>query len=104
MDLGFKNVRLQRVEKSLLEQFGRHLIRDGLTGFNKHLVGDALGLRCENRHADCREDVEIIRLSGHKGLAIVTNRRELNAGSVNRLALGPVIGLLGRTFGMLSRV
>ena len=38
LDLGLKNVRLQRVHQALPEQLGRHLIRHRLSSFVEHLV------------------------------------------------------------------
>ena len=87
LDLGLKNIRLQRVQETLLEQLGGHLIRHGLPGLDEHLVGDALRLRGEDRHTDRREYVEVVRLSRQKCLAVVGDRRELHAGGVDRLAL-----------------
>ena len=59
LDLGLKNIRLQRVQKALLEQLGSYLIRHCLPSFDEHLVGDTLRLRCEDRHPDCREDIKV---------------------------------------------
>ncbi len=62
-DHSLKNIRLQRVEETLLEQLGRYLIRHRLSRLDEHLVSDAFRLRGEDGHADRREDVEVVRLS-----------------------------------------
>src|SRR5712664_309025 len=66
LDLGLENIRLQRVQETLLEQLGWHLIRHRLPSLNEHLVRDALRLRSEDRHTDRREYVEIVRLPRQK--------------------------------------
>src|SRR6266404_425585 len=86
LDLRFQNVRLQRVEETLLEQLGRHLIRHGLPSFNEHFVGDAFRLRREDRHSNRREYVEVVSLSRQECLPIEVNRRKLYAGGIDRLA------------------
>jgi hypothetical protein len=63
LNLGLKNIRLQRVEETLLELIGRHLIRHRLPGLDEHLVCDAFRLRGEDSHTDRWEDVEVVRLS-----------------------------------------
>src|SRR5712672_4462418 len=60
LDLGLENIRLQRVQETLLEQLGRHLIRHRLPGLNEHLVRDSLRLRGENCHSYRRKYVEVI--------------------------------------------
>ncbi len=76
LDLGLKNIRLQRVQKALLEQLGSHLIRHRLSSFDEHLVGDTLRLCCEDRHPDCRKDVEVVSLARQECLTFVVDRCE----------------------------
>src|ERR1700692_2733869 len=69
LDLGLENVSLQRVQEALLEQLIRYLIRNSLRGFDEHLVGDSFRLRRKDRHADRRENVEVVGLARQKRLA-----------------------------------
>src|SRR5262249_17380854 len=87
LDLGFKNVRLQPVEQAMVQQLGRHLISHRPSGLNKHFICYSRRLCREDRHPDRREDVEVVCLSGQERLSIEVNRRELDAGGVDRLAL-----------------
>src|SRR5258706_10285655 len=64
LNLGLEDIRLQRVQETLLEQRGRHLIRHCLPGLDEHLVRDSLRLRGENCHSYRRKYVEVICLSG----------------------------------------
>src|SRR5262249_896466 len=88
LDFGFENVRLQGIQKSLLEQIGWDLVRHGLTSLDEHLVGDTFRLRGEDGHADRGEDVKVVRLPREEGLAVIMDWRELDAGSIDGLAFG----------------
>jgi hypothetical protein len=104
LNLSFQNVRLQREEQSLLQQLRWNLVGYCVCGFDEHLIGDA-GRYCgEHGHPDCGENIEIVRLSGQERSSVETNRRELDAGRIDRLPLRPGVGLLGRAFGMIGRV
>src|SRR5712672_1307110 len=104
LDLGLENVGLPRIQEPLLEQLGSDLIGHRLSGLDEHFVGDTLRLCGEDRHSDGREDVEIVGLARQERLATVADRCELHAGGIDRLALGPRVGLLGGAFRVLRRV
>src|SRR4029077_18860451 len=63
-----------------------------------------LRLSSVDRHADGREDVEVVSLSWQEGLTVILNWRELHTGRVDRLALRPGISLLRRALGVVSRI
>ena len=84
---GLKNYELQRVQKTLLEQFGSHLIRYRLSSFDEHVVGDTFRLCCEDRHPNRREDIEVVGLARKECLATVVDRCELYTGGIDCLAV-----------------
>ena len=95
LDFGLEDVRLQRIEKPLREQFRRDLIRHGFCCLDEHLVGDTLCLGRVDCHGDCGKDVEVVRLPGEVCLAVDVHGSEWHARRIDRLAAGPGVGLLG---------
>src|SRR6516225_10159588 len=69
-----------------------------------NIVGRALCVRGVDGHADRGEDVEVVGLRRQKRLAAEVDRGELHAAGIDRLALGPLISLLGQAFVVLDRV
>jgi len=69
-----------------------------------NIFRDTLRLRGKDRHADRREDIEVVCLPRQECLAVIVDRRELHTGGADRFALRPHVGLLGRAFGMFGRV
>ena len=63
LNFRLQNVGLQRVQETLLQQLGWHLIRNSTRGLDEHLISDARGLGGKDRHANGRENVEIVCLT-----------------------------------------
>src|SRR5580698_3092059 len=63
LNFDFKNSRLQRIKKPLVQEVDRHLIRNSTRGLHEHLVGDTGRLSRIHSHSNGRKDVEIVGLS-----------------------------------------
>jgi hypothetical protein len=62
LNLDLQNVRLGREKHPELQLVGGHLVGHRMRGLNEHLVGHMLRVCGVNRHADGREDVQIVGL------------------------------------------
>ena len=95
---------MTREQHSLGAEIGTDLIGARLGRDDEAFVRDPPGPCQVGRETDRREDVEIVRLSGVKGLAVDGYVRELHAGRVDSLAFRPGVGLLGSALRMIGRV
>ena len=99
-----QDVGLAREQHALRAKIRANLIGARLGRSDEAFVGDPPRPRGIGRESDCREDVEIVRLSGVKGLAVNDHIRELHARREERLALRPGVGLLGRALRLVGRI
>jgi hypothetical protein len=88
----------------LLQLFGCDLIGDRVSRLDEHLVGDTLGLRCIYGETDSGEDAESVRLSRQERFAAEQNRRELHSRRIQRLAIRPLVGVLGQALYVIGRI
>src|SRR5262249_31628716 len=93
-----------RVEEALIQQRGRHLICYGARRLDEHLIRDSGSFCREYGHSDGRKDVEVVRLPRQESQTIKMDRRKLDAGRIDCLAIRPGVGLLGRAFDFLGWV
>src|SRR5207342_2272024 len=73
-------------------------------GAHEHLVGDAARPARDYAEADTGEDVGVVALARHEGLAVELHRIVRAAAGEQRAAAGVAIGLLGAAFRLGGRV
>src|SRR5258708_3129401 len=104
MQRGFEDLAQRRIDQTGGKVMVRYLFCDSFGRDDEHLFGHALGFCRKDRHANGREDIDIVALAWHEGLAFELHWGKRAAAGKDGATTGPPIGLFGRALRTRGRV